>query len=402
MLDRAEATQERVLELALGSRRASRHARAAGGGDERRQTGSVGIAASCSVAAAYALLLLVLAGGRPVVLQRREPARPRGEQRAGAGGRGRDDAGDPRRRDRHLGRLAVRVCGVVAGLLAKAGLPIAAGRPVRGAGAGRRWARSTGASSAALGLPSIVVTLATLVVVARGAPLGARARSCGPARDFQWFGLAHAVGQALIVVVALVRARPLRLGAAQPGRGPGGVCHGSDPRRRGWRASGRGASSSACSSLMGALAGLAALLNAVRFADVPTQRRAGLELQVIAAVVVGGTAITGGRGTLLGTLIGVLLLGTIGPALISSASADWEKAIQGLIILAALVADAALARLERHGSLLRSPHRRRPLTRRAGARGSLAERLFPNNEWVLLVVILASSASSSHGRAPTS
>ena len=46
------------------------------------------------------------------------------------------------------------------------------------------------------------------------------------------------------------------------------------------------------------------------------QRRHGLELQVIAAVVVGGTAISGGRGTLVGTLIGVALLGTIGPALV--------------------------------------------------------------------------------------
>ena len=67
---------------------------------------------------------------------------------------------------------------------------------------------------------------------------------------------------------------------------------------------------------MGALAGLAALLNAVRFADVDPNAGTGLELQVIAAVVVGGAAISGGRGTLVGTLIGVALLGTIGPALV--------------------------------------------------------------------------------------
>ena len=94
------------------------------------------------------------------------------------------------------------------------------------------------------------------------------------------------------------------------------------------------------------------LLNAVRFAAVPSNAGLGLELQAIAAVVVGGTAISGGRGTLLGTLIGVLLLGTIGPAMMYvGISPFWDKAIQGLIILAALVADAALARLERHGSL---------------------------------------------------
>jgi rhamnose transport system permease protein len=103
----------------------------------------------------------------------------------------------------------------------------------------------------------------------------------------------------------------------------------------------------------GALVGLAAALNAVRFAAVPSNAGLGLELQAVAAVVVGGAAITGGRGTVTGTLIGVLLLGTIGTAMTYvGISPYWAKAIQGLIILAALVADAALARIERHGVLL--------------------------------------------------
>ena len=59
--------------------------------------------------------------------------------------------------------------------------------------------------------------------------------------------------------------------------------------------------SSPSSSSMGALAGLAALLDAVRFAVVDPNSGAGLELQVIAAVVVGGVAISGGRGTLAGS-----------------------------------------------------------------------------------------------------
>jgi rhamnose transport system permease protein len=63
-------------------------------------------------------------------------------------------------------------------------------------------------------------------------------------------------------------------------------------------------------------------------------------------VVVGGTVITGGRGTPLGTLIGVALLGTIGTAMsFVGINPFWEKAVQGLIIIAALVSDAALARL---------------------------------------------------------
>jgi rhamnose transport system permease protein len=75
-----------------------------------------------------------------------------------------------------------------------------------------------------------------------------------------------------------------------------------------------------------------------------------LELKAIAAVVVGGAAISGGRATLIGTLIGVALLGTIGTALtFVGINPFWEKAIQGAIILAALISDVALGRLEKNG-----------------------------------------------------
>ena len=95
---------------------------------------------------------------------------------------------------------------------------------------------------------------------------------------------------------------------------------------------------------------LAALLNAVRFADVDPNSGSGLELQVIAAVVVGGVAVSGGRGTLAGSLIGVALLGSIAPALVFlgtnphlaflGAKPQWEKAIQGLVILLAVAWDS--------------------------------------------------------------
>ena len=109
--------------------------------------------------------------------------------------------------------------------------------------------------------------------------------------------------------------------------------------------------------IMGALSGLAALLNALRFADVDPNAGLGLELQVIAAVVVGGVAVTGGRGNLVGTLLGVALLGSIAPALVFlgtnphlaflGGKPQWEKAIQGLIILVAVASDS----LNRGGTL---------------------------------------------------
>ena len=99
----------------------------------------------------------------------------------------------------------------------------------------------------------------------------------------------------------------------------------------------------------GALTGLAAVLNSVRFNQIPSNAGLGLELKVIAAVVVGGTAITGGRGTIGGTLLGVVLLGAVGPALtFLGVSAYWERAIQGAIILAAVAIDAIRDRPHAH------------------------------------------------------
>ena len=100
--------------------------------------------------------------------------------------------------------------------------------------------------------------------------------------------------------------------------------------------------------LMGALTGLAAFLNTIRFSDVPANSGINLELKAIAAVVVGGTPITGGKGTLLGTLLGVALLGCLGPALVYlGINPFWEKAIQGAIILFTVPLEAVLVQRSR-------------------------------------------------------
>lgn len=245
------------------------------------------------------------------------------------------------------------VCSVVAGMLSKAGVPIALMPPLVLL-AGAAMGAVNGFLVGTLGLPSIIVTLAMLVAwrdALRWATEGAWVQDL-PA-DFQWFGLAPAAAQTLIVgvaVAALVLAgwalRNLSAGRSLYAVGSdeeAARLAGIEPKRVVF----------GVFVATGALVGLAAVLNAVRFNAVPSNAGLGLELTAVAAVVVGGTAITGGRGTVLGTLIGVLLLGTIGTAMTYvGISPFWAKAIQGLIILAALVADAALARFERHGSLL--------------------------------------------------
>ena len=233
------------------------------------------------------------------------------------------------------------LCGVIAGLLARAGVPIG-GVVAITLLAGASMGAINGGLIAGLGLPSIVVTLATLVIGRESLRLwreGDAVRGLPP--DFQWFGASQEVGQWTVVLAALVVFALFAFAMRWLAAGRNVYAVGSDEQ----------ASRLAVVRpqrvvfwvfvLTGALTGFAAILNAVRFANVDPNAGNGLELQVIAAVVVGGAAITGGRGTLLGTLIGVALLGTIGAALVFlKTRSEWERAIQGAIILVSAAASA--------------------------------------------------------------
>ncbi|MGH9800632.1 MAG: ABC transporter permease, partial [Blastocatellia bacterium] len=196
-------------------------------------------------------------------------------------------------------------------------------------------------------IPAIVVTLATLVAWRDGlrwATEGTWVQNLPS--NFQWFGLGQTAGQVLIVAVSIAAllAFAWTLGNLPAGRAIYAV--GSDAEAARLAGINPPRVTLNVFALMGALVGLAALLNAVRFSSVPANAGIGLEMKAIAAVVVGGAAITGGRGTLIGTLIGVALLGTIGTALtFVGINPFWEKAIQGAIILAALVSDIAFGKL---------------------------------------------------------
>lgn len=238
------------------------------------------------------------------------------------------------------------VCAVVAGVLAREGVPIPLLPPLV-AGFGLALGAVNGALVGWLGLPSIIVTLAMLVAwrdALRWATEGAWVQQL-PA-DFQWFGMGQGWGQWSIVAIALLVAaaagwmlRNLHAGRAvyAVGSDPEAArLAGIDPRRVRF----------GVFALAGLLTGLAATLNAARFAEVPANLGIGLELKAIAAVVVGGVAITGGRGRVVGTVIGVALLGTIGTALTYlGVNPFWERAVQGAVILAALVSDVLLARV---------------------------------------------------------
>lgn len=239
------------------------------------------------------------------------------------------------------------VCSIVAGMLAQRGVPMLV-VALLVVIAGCLLGSINGWLVARVKIPAIVVTLATLVAWRDGlrwATEGAWVQNL-PA-NFQWFGFDQTAGQVFIVTLSL--AVLLAFGWVLQNL-PGGravYAVGSDAEAARLAAINPQRVTFNVFALMGALVGLAALLNAVRFSSVPANSGIGLEMKAIAAVVVGGAAITGGRGTLWGTLIGVALLGTIGTALtFAGINPFWEKAIQGAIILAALVSDIAFGKLK--------------------------------------------------------
>jgi len=231
------------------------------------------------------------------------------------------------------------LCSVCAGLLAAMKLPLVVVVPVS-IGIGALLGSINGALVAGLGLPSIVVTLATMVTWREALRWKQQGVFVNLPDNAQWFGFSQAAGQWTVIMVALVLFVVLAVGMKRIAAGRFVYAVGSDaeaarlagipPRRVTFLAF----------MFMGALVGLAAMLNVVQSPQVDPKSGTGIELKTIAAVVVGGVAISGGRGNLWGAFAGLLLLACVSPVLTHlHIESYWEKAIQGVIILLAVVAD---------------------------------------------------------------
>ena len=96
----------------------------------------------------------------------------------------------------------------------------------------------------------------------------------------------------------------------------------------------------------GALAGMAGFMFIARFGTVTPVAGTGLELQSVAAAVVGGVSTLGGSGTILGAVLGAVLIETLGASLIRmpAVSEFWRDAVLGVLILLAIAADFVVRR----------------------------------------------------------
>jgi rhamnose transport system permease protein len=97
--------------------------------------------------------------------------------------------------------------------------------------------------------------------------------------------------------------------------------------------------------IMGVLAGLGGVLWVAKFASAQGDTAVGYELSVIAAVVLGGVSISGGSGKVFGLILGTILLGILNNALpLINVSPFWQQAIQGVVILAAVLTNVLVKR----------------------------------------------------------
>lgn len=192
-----------------------------------------------------------------------------------------------------------------------------------------------------LRLPSIIVTLGTLNVF-RGVLLHTTGGKwiTGLPPSFRVVALGRVLGVPVGVLIAAGAALALALVLRYTAWGRCLYLWGDNPRsarRLGVKGS---IVVTSVLVLMGCSLALAAVMFAARFSAVQSNAGLGFEMLVITCAVVGGANIFGGRGTVLGTVLGALLVTVIGNALtLLQLSAYWDKAVQGALVLAAVSAD---------------------------------------------------------------
>ena len=229
---------------------------------------------------------------------------------------------------------------VVVGFSTKAGLPLP-GAMALGVATGVGCGLLNGAVVANLGLHPLVVTLATMALFRGAAYVISNAEAYSTYPD--WFTAigGYYIGgivPAQLPVFALVCAVAWIVLAKTPF---GRRVYGLGENEQAVRFSGANVAHLKLKiyGLMGFLVSLAAIIQTSRISTSRANMALGLELPVIAAVVLGGTAVTGGSGTITGTLLGLLILSYLQDGLqFAGISSDWGLVITGaLLILGVLV-----------------------------------------------------------------
>lgn len=199
-----------------------------------------------------------------------------------------------------------------------------------------------------VGIATIIVTLGSLSMF-RGLTLvlsGSKTVTDLP-REHAFFEIMGGrVGNVPVIVVAfVVLAVVLQVVYRMTPFGVSVRALGSDPEAAALNGLSLNRVRAAAMALTGALCGISAVLTLAFFESSDTQLGTGYELLVIAAAIIGGTALAGGRGTVLGALFGALLLAAVQSGLVQfGVEADWTIFATGAVIILAVALDGIVRR----------------------------------------------------------
>lgn len=235
------------------------------------------------------------------------------------------------------------LCSVITGLLlTDAGMPLIVGI-VGGVAMGALIGLVNGFNVAVLGLPPFIATLA-MMLVAQGLALvlsGVRPIYLSGVDGFSAIALGTlipGVPNAVLILFALALLFGVILSKTILGRMTYAIGSNEEATRlsgintRRWLI--------AIYALAGCATGLAGVVIAARLNSVQPQLGVGYELQAIAAVIIGGTSLLGGRGSILGTLIGALIMSVLINGLrIMAIQSEWQTVVVGVVVLVAVFAD---------------------------------------------------------------
>lgn len=200
-------------------------------------------------------------------------------------------------------------------------------------------------------VPSIIVTLGMLTALRGLTQLLMAGRSIrGIPMPLRWFGQASPLGVPLAVWVALIVVVFTIVLAHRTPLGCRIYAVGSNPRAAPLAGLSLTRIKLFVFFLTGLLTGIAAIVFVPRSGVIENNVGDGFELLVVTCVVVGGTSISGGKGTVIGSVIAAVLLTMIGTVLIYlRVDPHWNLAIQGGFILAAVLADHLVRRRSAEG-----------------------------------------------------
>lgn len=241
--------------------------------------------------------------------------------------------------DLSVGSL-LALCGLISALFMQRGYPISLSILI-GLGLGAIIGCFNAFCVVKLKIPAMIATLGTMYM-SRGLVLVAtKGQSIFPLPDaFTKFGKGSIIGIPNVVILALILAVAANFILNKTTYGRKVYAIGGNPETAGFAGINVARITGSVYIISGVMAALSGIMTASRMGSGQPSVGDGTEMIVITAVIIGGTSLNGGAGTILGTVLGALLMNVLSSGMnLVGVSAYWQKFVMGLIIIIAVGLD---------------------------------------------------------------